>query len=396
MSVVAGNGRRSQLAAVAEPPLILDPEIDEELEELEAISRGLEEHTLSANTRRAYEKAWRSFTWFCDLYSLEALPAHPEAVRWYVAWMSTQTDEWGLPRFATATIRQHLAGVSNRHVKDGYLDPTGHKAVSDLVRGLAKLRATRPVRKRPLLLDDVTRIIGTMDHDVYPNGVSAARDAVALWLGFAGALRRSEAAGLQMKDLELHPKDGIHVHVGASKADQENAEADVVVLPFGSKAMTCAPCAVHRWVALVGIAQEADASQRRRRTMRQLFAYQLDDHVCGSEGGYGLISSADLASVTPLMRATYRNRYDARIHKVSVSGDALHSMLLVRMAEAGMDPSAYGFHSLRAGHVTQARRNGATTEEIMRAGRWRRAETVNIYDREYNPAARNSVTRLGL
>ncbi|MGW0868975.1 hypothetical protein ACWD3Z_00630 [Streptomyces sp. NPDC002740] len=47
-----------------------------------------------------------------------------------------------------------------------------------------------------------------------------------------------------------------------------------------------------------------------------------------------------------------------------------------------MDPSAYDFHSLRAGHVTQARRNGASIEEI--------------YDREFNPAARNSVTSLGL
>lgn len=193
--MVAGNGRRSQLAAVAEPPLILDPEIDEELEELEAISRGIEEHTLSANTRRAYENAWRSFKWFCGSHSLEALPAHPEAARWYVAWMSTQTDEWGLPRFATATIRQHLAGVANRHVKDGYLDPTGHKAVSDLVRGLAKLRTTRPARKRALLLDNVVGLLASMDHDVYPNGVSAARDSVALSLGLAGALRRSEAAG---------------------------------------------------------------------------------------------------------------------------------------------------------------------------------------------------------
>jgi hypothetical protein len=61
-----------------------------------------------------------------------------------------------------------------------------------------------------------------------------------------------------------------------------------------------------------------------------------------------------------------------------------------------MDPSAYGFHSLRAGHVTQARRNGASTEEIMQGGRWRKAETVNVYDREFNPAARNSVMRPGL
>jgi hypothetical protein len=41
-------------------------------------------------------------------------------------------------------------------------------------------------------------------------------------------------------------------------------------------------------------------------------------------------------------------------------------MLLARISEAGMDPSPYGFHSLRVGHVTQARRNGTATEEIMR------------------------------
>jgi hypothetical protein len=32
----------------------------------------------------------------------------------------------------------------------------------------------------------------------------------------------------------------------------------------------------------------------------------------------------------------------------------------------------------------------------MRAGRWSRAATVDVYDREFNPAARNSVMRLGL
>lgn len=396
MSVVSGIGRRTHLAAVGAPPRILDPQIDDELEELEEVSRGLEAHTLSSNTRKAYDKAWRSFESFCETHSLEPLPAHPESVRWYVAWMSTQVDEWGSPRFATATIRQYLAGVASRHVRDGYLDPTGHRAVADLVRGLAKLRAVRPRRKRPLLRDDVVRIIAAMDHDAYPDGVSAARDAAALWLGFAGAMRRSEAASLRLKSLELHPQDGIHVRVGASKADQAGELPDVVVLPFGSTPSTCAPCAVHRWIRLVGVAGIDDARARRRETMRQLYAYDLDVHVCGAEGAAGLISSADLASGAPLLRATYRNRKNAQIHGDGISGDALHTMLARRMSEAGMDPSAYGFHSLRAGHVTQARRNGATTEEIMRAGRWSRAETVDVYDREFNPAARNSVMRLGL
>ncbi|SIO86923.1 putative integrase [Nocardiopsis sp. JB363] len=130
--------------------------------------------------------------------------------------------------------------------------------------------------------------------------------------------------------------------------------------------------------------------------MRLLLGYQIDEHVCGRDGGPGLVSSADLASPTPLLRATYRNRRLATIHGRGVTGDALHTMLRTRIAEAGMDPGTYGFHSLRAGHVTQARRNGASTEEIMRAGRWKKAETVDVYDREWNPAARNSVMRLGL
>lgn len=399
---------RPSLRAVGTPQLpsaidIDDVEIQEELQELEAVSRTLEQHTHAASTRRAYGQAWRSFSTFCEEYGLSSLPAHPDTVRWYVAWLSTQHDEQGLPRYAVATIRQRLAGIADQHLRNGHLDPTGHRAVTDLLRGLAKLRATRPVRRRPLLLDDVQRIITRMEHDVYPAGVSAARDALALWLGFAGALRRSEAARLRMESVELHPEDGAILRVGASKADQANLEPDLVVLPFGRTPASCAPCALHRWVALVQVSERGSThagvmvgANARQELMHLLFSYQLEEHVCGATGAPGLITSADLTGPHPLLRATYRNQHSARIHPGGISGDALHAMLLTRMIEAGLDPTEYGFHSLRAGHVTQARRNGASTEEIMRAGRWRKAETVNVYDREYNPAARNSVQRLGL
>lgn len=391
MSVIGGIGPHGRLAAISRPTLLADPDISEELDELETISRGLEENTLSVNTRRAYDKAWRSFESFCADHGLEPLPAHPESVRWYVAWMSTQADEWGTPRFALATIRQYLAGVCERHLRHGYLDPTGHRAVSDLVRGLAKLRAERPVRKRPLLRDDVLRIIESMDHESFPSVVSSSRDAAAIWLGFAGALRRSEAAALRMNSLELSARDGVIVHVGRSKADQMNVLADVVVLPYGSTPRSCAPCSIHHWVSMV---RRAELGLPLRSAVGR--AVDSGEHHCGAKGSSGLISSADLMASSPLLRATYRNRRDGRIHDRGISGGALGAMLARRMGDAGMDSSPYGFHSLRAGHVTEARRNGASTEEIMRAGRWQKAETVNVYDRESNPAARNSVMRLGL
>lgn len=58
-----------------------------------------------------------------------------------------------------------------------------------------------------------------------------------------------------------------------------------------------------------------------------------------------------------------------------------------------MNPSVHCFRGLRAGRVTQARRNGTAGEEITRVGRWRKSETVSVYDRDFERAARNSVMR---
>ncbi|WP_336659447.1 hypothetical protein [Leucobacter sp. USHLN153] len=235
-----------------------------------------------------------------------------------------------------------------------------------------------------------------MDHRSFPAGISSGRDTLAIWLGFAGALRRGEVAALRLDSLELQRQDGVHVHVGKSKTDQENVLPDVVVLPYSERPSTCAPCAVHRWVALLR-AERAGNAAWVTDVARLLREVQWNGHVCGKPGSKRapLAKPEDFRSSAPLLRAVYRNRHSARIHDRGVSGDALHAMLLVRLEGVGIGADGYGFHSLRAGHVTQARRNGKPTEEIMRAGRWRRAETVNVYDREHNPAARNSVMRLG-
>lgn len=385
------------VAATSAPdPINDDGALPVALARLQAVADDLAEHTLSASTLRAYDRAWRSFEGFAQTHGLTALPAHPQTVSWYVAWLAQQVHPDGTPTRGISSVRQDLAGIAHVHLRAGLLDPTAHQSVRDLVRGLSRLRATRPVQRRALLRDDVLRVIAAMDHDIYPVGVSAHRDTLALWLGFAAALRRSEAASLALTQISLHSTDGVHVRVGRSKADQENMRPDIVVLPYGTRAVSCPVCALHRWVQLLSLSRLEEARVRRRAMMAALYGYDADHHVCGADGGPGLITSADLAEPAPLLRVTYRNRHDARIHDRAVSGDALHTMLRSRLAAAGIDPRPYGFHSLRAGHVTQARRGGASTSEIMRAGRWQRAATVEVYDREHSPAERNSVHRLGL
>ena len=63
---------------------------------------------------------------------------------------------------------------------------------------------------------------------------------------------------------------------------------------------------------------------------------------------------------------------------------------------AGLDPAAFGGHSLRAGFATQAALGGASDREIMRQGRWSNAGTVHRYIRTANPLDDNAVTKLGL
>ena len=63
------------------------------------------------------------------------------------------------------------------------------------------------------------------------------RDRAILLLGFAGAMRRSELATLQLADA-VETGDGLRITVGRSKTDQEG-EGAVVGIAYGSNPPTC-------------------------------------------------------------------------------------------------------------------------------------------------------------
>lgn len=56
----------------------------------------------------------------------------------------------------------------------------------------------------------------------------------------------------------------------------------------------------------------------------------------------------------------------ATINDRPVSGSTVHGVLVRRLVAAGIDPTGYSGHSLRAGFVTDAYTSGATAHEIMR------------------------------
>ncbi|EME60700.1 phage integrase family protein [Rhodococcus ruber BKS 20-38] len=92
-------------------------------------------------------------------------------------------------------------------------------------------------------------------------------------------------------------------------------------------------------------------------------------------------------------------RSRSRVAGTPLSGAAVHHAIRRRAELAGYDPeivSQLGRHSLRAGFVTQAFRNGASAHAIMRQTGHTTPAMLEVYAREHAPLVGNAVTKSGL
>ncbi|ALL79989.1 hypothetical protein AD006_32450 (plasmid) [Pseudonocardia sp. EC080610-09] len=371
-------------------------------------------------TRHAYAGDWAHFAGWCAAAGLESLPAAVDTVRLYLADLEATRTPTGQAVFSPATMGRRLAAIAAAHHDAGHPSPTRDPAVGAVLTGIKRARAHTTHQMRPLLLDDLRTVLADMGFGTWPAGLIAARDAAALLIGFTGALRRSELAALTIADVTFHPLDGLHVRITRSKTDQTGRGA-TVVLPYGARAGTCPPCAVLRWLQLLAAAPHGRPALMRAALttpawpdLDHLFPHPApthgdpDDHdveVGGSSpagtGAAGAPGHAArpfrgpvpaLAGHTPLLRAIRRG---GTLTDTPMTGDALHAMIRRRADAAGL-PGPIGFHSLRAGFVTTARRNGADHRSVRRQTRHTSDAMIETYDRDHAPLLGNAVTRLGL
>jgi site-specific recombinase XerD len=159
------------------------------------------------------------------------------------------------------------------------------------------------------------------------------RDRALLLLGFAGALRRSELVALDVADLE-ETAEGLLVHIGRSKTDQEGA-GDFVSIPYGSKLLPVR--ALKDWIAAAGIIEGPLFRPIRK-------------------GG----------------KAVEADRLSAR---------AVAEIVKAYAHAVGLDAGAFSGHSLRSGFVTTALSHGADMLKVMDVTRHRQVNTLKAYDR---------------
>jgi integrase len=290
------------------------------------------------STLRAYRSDWDHFFGWCRQHTLCSLPASPETVALYLTALAAT--------HRPATMTRRLTAITKAHAIAGQPSPATMQqpAVSETLKGIRRTLGTAQQTKAPLLTADVRRMV-----EALPHNLAGCRDRALLLLGFAGGFRRSELAALDVGDV-LHIEDGLVVKLRRSKTDPEGKGRDVGI-PYGSMPSTCPVRALTAWKTAARISEGA------------LFR-GVDRH-----GHVGTV----------------------RLHKDSIG------LVVKRAAEAaGLDPTKYAGHSLRAGLATQAYLNGAGELAIMRQTGHRSLAMVRRYIRDGSLFRENPAAKLGL
>ncbi len=290
----------------------------------------------AANTRRAYRADWADFTVWCQAHGKTALPAEPATV---VLYLSDRADT-----LKTATLQRRLTAISQAHKAADLDTPTVDRAVRRIMTGIRRQKGTAQEGKAPA----ITREIRAMVEHLPPT-LRGQRDRALLLLGFAGAFRRSELVSLDVDDLTWSD-DGLTVRVKRSKTDQEGA-GRTVGIPYGSKPTTCPVRAVRAWLA---VAEIADGPVFRG----------VDPH-------------------NNLRRTRLSDKTVARVVKSSAEA-------------AGLDPTQYAGHSLRAGLATAAAQAGVAERVIMAQTGHKSLPMVRKYIREGSLFTQNAAAEVGL
>lgn len=305
----------------------------------------------AASSQKAMASDFRQFERWCLDHGLSSLPATPETVALHLA---DKADT-----LSVATLERRLISITRAHRASGvqHLSPASlrHPAVGSVMKGIRRIKGVVPRKaKAPLLNAEIRQVTAVFDQST---DLRQIRDAAIVLVGYRGAFRRSELAGLKLGSVEwIDGVDGgMLLHVARSKRDQEGVGRKVAI-PSSANARTCAVAALKRWISATNMTKPESP----------LFC---------------AISQTGKLSGRPMNPAS------------------INYILKRGLRIAGIDDAAYGAHSLRSGFCTQAHigeggRGGASDAEIMHQTGHRLRKSLERYIRP--GFGGNAAAKLGL
>jgi site-specific recombinase XerD len=264
--------------------------------------------TLAERTLVGYAYDWTPFKLWCAAHGRCSLPATEDTVSLYLTDML-------FSRKMVTTVSRHASAIAHQHKAHGFPSPVSRQ--TRLLMANAKRLLVEPRRQmRALTANDLRIMVRKLGQQQSP---ISFRDRSIITLGFASALRRSNIAALTTSDLEFTDK-GVVLQLRKEKQNREGIPRYIGV-PFGSFEDTCPVRTLKAWL-------------------------QIRAAIRGVRDGAVYIHT----------QPGFRGR---ALRPQSVWRIVKESMRL-----AGLNPSGYGAHSLRAGFVTAAYDGGAQDIKI--------------------------------
>lgn len=288
------------------------------------------------NTIDAYKSDWRDFCEWCKYHNQKAFPAEPETIVNYINDLADNAK--------ANTVARRISALTENFDAAGLRDnPCHFPIVKNALRGIKRMKGTMQHGKAPILFEDIKEML------TYVEGpeLQQLRDKAILLIGFYGAMRRSEIAGMDVEDLNF-TRLGLLVTLRKSKTDQFD-QGQVIAIPYVKEKGICAVTALQKWL---------DAS--------------------------GIVSG-------PVFRGFTKGHH---IRKTRISDKTIALIVKKYVGLMGMDPKEYGAHSLRHGFATSAAMNHVEEREIMRQTRHKSQAIVRRYIDEADRLIDNPIFKI--
>ena len=305
------------------------------------------EDSVALNTWRAYRSDLADFATWVAYTSAEWRA--PEVVAAYL-----RTLEDGGAAYATITRRltsiHKLVAIAAIAAGDlDYEDPTKHPRVGVTLQAIRRRLSTDQDQATPLTSQRLLQVLLSIDTAT----VAGMRDVALLLVGWYGALRRSELAGLGRDHLSLEA-EGLVLQLPRSKASPDHS----VWVPIANQPDS-------DWNPTARLEDWLELAARLRPTATE--AVWL--HV---------------------------TRGDTVTRDAPITAAAINNVVQRRVSAGLENASGYSAHSLRAGFVTEAKNRGIDEADIMRHTRHKSVQIMRRYDRTSGLWIRNATTGVSL
>ncbi len=276
------------------------------------------------NTIRAYKSDFNDFVLFCTKHGMTSMPTDPKTVSLYLTHLSKHSKY--------STLKRRLASINVMHRYKGHYLDTKHPIIVENILGIKRQIGVRQKAKKPLLFNDLKKLIKVIDDSSISN-FKKLRDKTVILIGFSGGFRRSELVSITRDEVEF-VREGVKIFVRKSKSDQ-SGEGMVKGIPF----------------------------------------FKYTDHC----------------PVEHLKNWMVENR----TNKVFPISDKNVALIIKKHAQnAGLDDKKYSGHSLRSGFATTTAELGANERNIMAMTGHKSVDMVRRYIKEADLFKNNALNNL--